>query len=294
MNESQIADDHATFTLAIAEAREGRVAGCIAAVDVLAESLFPMGGGSDAVWSIGANYAFKRLMYGIIELQRGQAEDFGQSGNDKSESLSEHAWEYLHLQDCRQLLTQLASQTRRNPLAELEKRARAGEFGHPTGEDFDEVGYKEAWDRVYTETLLWQGRSERDELTLYFNAVREWHYANGRRDPFRALVIETDDALRTMCTSDRILANVHAHVIAKIDSIRGLARGGGAPARDVDGREVLWSMLTHPYIERVVLDAEGDEIPEGFYGDGDWEADLERQRLATLASADRAAGAGIK
>lgn len=271
MSTMMMTTEHDQFDKAVKDGQFGDIEGCMQSVERLADQLLPVeGAGSDELTAIGANFALRRLMYGMLELRSAQALSFDQPADDLTAADAAAAWTGARLQDCRNLLTQVASRTRRNPRVALTRLAKAGAFGEITEEAFQDELYQRERDVTDMWAVMWEGRYDLDKLTLYFNAVRELHRKRGWGNALRGLVVDADSALRTVCTSENAIATAHARVIMTIDRLQGSA-SDELPAHTVD-----WELLVDRYLERAAKPQplRDDEIPDGPYdATPDWDAD---------------------
>lgn len=97
---------------------------------------------------------------------------------------------------------QLTSKKVKNPVVELDKRVKAGEF------DADPDGLEAAKLDVERQAFMWEGQAEQDMLTLYFNAT-----AALPTNTMRTMIANTNNALRAMAGAEKMLASVYGIAI---------------------------------------------------------------------------------
>ncbi|MFJ3858319.1 type IV secretory system conjugative DNA transfer family protein [Streptomyces sp. NPDC090085] len=194
--------------LAADAAREGNFTKCALYVENIAGIFFPLDGGEDPVWPNAANNAFKRAAYGLIDFYLEEERELRSAAAalDMDPALLEQKlddlWGKVTLYNCYQLFVQMSSKKIRNPEAELEKRVKAGEFennGHALAEEQE---------RAAAQAFMWEGKSDQDMLSLYFNASEELP-----RNNMRTMVGNAHNALRSMAGAEKMLASVYGIAI---------------------------------------------------------------------------------
>lgn len=196
-------------------AREGDATKCALYVENIADVFFPTDGGEDPVWPNAANNAFKRAAYGLIDFyleeERGLRAHAARVDMDPKvlDKRLDEMWGKVTLYNCYQLFVQLTSKKKKNPVKDLEARAKAGEFGDPSNEnEFRADEYEEQRNEAQRKVFLWDGADEIDMLTLYFNATQGLP-----RNSMRNLVANADNALRAMGAAEKMLASVYGIAI---------------------------------------------------------------------------------
>ena len=179
-------------------------------VENIADVFFPVDGGDDPVWPNAANNAFKRAAYGLIDFyleeeaeMRALAERTGMDDKVLETKLDE-MWGKVTLYNCYQLFVQLTSQKKTTPMVTFSKRVK--EKGTYVGADNverqvpndgeEDPNYDEAVEICEKQSELWEGKSEMDLLSLYFNATDRLP-----RNGIRNLVANANNALKSMGTS---------------------------------------------------------------------------------------------
>lgn len=218
-------DIYNPLILAGNSAREGDFTKCALYVENIADVFFPLDGAEDPVWPNAANNAFKRAVYGLIEFFIEEEAELrlhaARTGMDAKvlESKVDEMWGKVTLYNCYQLFVQLTSKKQRNPLAQFKADNDAGKFlqggtrvDEKTGETIvvppgEEPLTKEEWEERHNECkkyseLLWEGKTESDLLTLYFNAVDALP-----RNQMRTLIGNSNNALRSMAGAEKMLAS---------------------------------------------------------------------------------------
>lgn len=189
-------------------AREGDSPKCAQYVESIANVFFPVDGGEDPVWPNAANNAFKRTAYGLIDFYLEEERELRQHaaviGMDLAilEQKLDDMWGRVTLYNCYQLFVQLTSKKLPNPEATLQKKVQAGDYNEDT------EGLDEAKAEAAAKAFLWEGKSDMDMLTLYFNATAALP-TNGNR----TLVGNANNALRAMADSEKMLASVYGIAI---------------------------------------------------------------------------------
>ena len=196
-------------------AREGDATKCALYVENIADVFFPTDGGEDPVWPNAANNAFKRAAYGLIDFyleeERGLRAHAARVDMDPKvlDKRLDEMWGKVTLYNCYQLFVQLTSKKKKNPVKDLEARAKAGEFGDPNNEaEFRGDEYEKQRNEAQRKVFLWDGADEIDMLTLYFNATQGLP-----RNSMRNLVANADNALRAMGAAEKMLASVYGIAI---------------------------------------------------------------------------------
>ena len=196
-------------------AREGDSMKCAQYVENIADVFFPTDGGEDPVWPNAANNAFKRAAYGLIDFyleeERALRATAARTGMDPKvlETRLDAMWGKVTLYNCYQLFVQLTAKKLKNPVKELDARAKAGEFGNPQNiDEFREDEYLALRDEAMAKSFLWEDKDELDMLTLFFNATQGLP-----RNSMRDLVANADNALRAMGAAEKMLASVYGVAI---------------------------------------------------------------------------------
>ncbi|MGH4000864.1 MAG: type IV secretory system conjugative DNA transfer family protein, partial [Pseudonocardiaceae bacterium] len=215
--------------MAAEAAREGDSAKCALYVENIADVFFPLDGAEDPVWPNAANNAFKRAAYGLIDFyleeEREMREHAAATGMDPEtlEANLDDMWGKVTLYNCYQLFVQLTSKKLKSPIADLERRIKAGEYDHrtPEGAIGSEGGVgtgapggvnQEAIDEARAvaerQEFLWEGKGEQDMLTLFFNATEALP-----TNTMRTLIANANNALRAMAGAEKMLASVYGIAI---------------------------------------------------------------------------------
>ncbi|MGH8473111.1 MAG: type IV secretory system conjugative DNA transfer family protein, partial [Gammaproteobacteria bacterium] len=193
--------------MAAQAAREGDSTKCALYVENIADVFFPLDGAEDPVWPNAANNAFKRAAYGLIDFyleeEREMRSYAAATGMDPEtlEANLDDMWGKVTLYNCYQLFVQLTSKKLKSPIADLERRIKAGEYGHPGSDDFDQDGVDEATAQAERQEFLWEGKGEQDMLTLFFNATEALP-----TNTMRTLIANANNALRAMAGAEKMLA----------------------------------------------------------------------------------------
>ena len=194
--------------MAAEAAREGDSTKTAMYVENIADVFFPLDGGDDPVWPNAANNAFKRAAYGLIDYYleeerelRARAAVKGRSEAELETELDE-MWGKVTLYNCYQLFVQLTAKKMKNPINELNERAKAGEF------DDNQDEYDMLMDEAERKAELWDSSPELDMLTLYFNATMRLPV-----NSMRTLIGNADNALRAMAGAEKMLASVYGIAI---------------------------------------------------------------------------------
>lgn len=218
--------------LAADAAREGNMGATASYVNNIAETFFPLDGGSDPFWNQAANNAFKRAAFGLIDyfleeerelVQKLKREGVKQSVLDQK---IDELWTRVTLYNCYQLFTQLSSKKRKNPKSDLD--VESDEF-----KKLSEEEQEAKQDYVaFMDKYIWEGKPELDLLSLYFNAT-----AMLPRNRIRNEVLNTDATLKAMGGSDKTIASVYGIAITQMvfftdPTIASLT--SGAPSQNLD------------------------------------------------------------
>lgn len=202
-------DIYNPLALAAQAAREGDTTKCAMYVENIAEVFFPLDGGEDPVWPNAANNAFKRAAYGLIDFyleeereMRAKAEV---EGTDPGvlDTMVDNLWGKVTLYNCYQLFVQLSSRKIENPTTVFNKAFKAGEFDGMPDNEFNVLK-----EESEAKAVLWNDQPEIDLLTLYFNATNKLP-----KNSIRTLVMNADNALRSMGAAEKMLASVYGIAI---------------------------------------------------------------------------------
>lgn len=189
-------------------AREGDSTKCALYIENIGEVFFPLDGGEDPVWPNAANNAFKRAAYGLIDFYLEEERELRAyaAATDMDpgtlEQRLDDMWGKVTLYNSYQLFVQLTSKKWKNPAAELEKRIKAGEFD----DDPDALAAEQA--KVAEQEFLWEGKTDQDLLTLYFNATQALP-----RNSMRTLVANAHNALVAMAGAEKMMSSVYGIAI---------------------------------------------------------------------------------
>ncbi|MFE7117937.1 TraM recognition domain-containing protein [Streptomyces sp. NPDC057654] len=270
--------------LAADAAREGNFTKCALYVENIAGIFFPLDGSEDPVWPNAANNAFKRAAYGLIDFYleeerelRGAAAVLNMDPALLEQKLDD-LWGKVTLYNSYQLFVQMTSKKIKNPEAELEKRVKAGEFEN------DEDALAEEQEKAAVQAFMWEGKTDLDMLSLYFNASEALP-----RNNMRTLVGNAHNALRSMAGAEKMLASVYGIAITAMSfftdpTISTLT--SGKPSQNTDlaglsfprrlgvrfapnyvkrdhlvGQQAIWSAYADPmFTENLGEDFEHEEI----------------------------------
>lgn len=273
-------------------AREGDAPKCALYVENIADVFFPLDGGEDPVWPNAANNAFKRAAYGLIDYYLEEERELRayavrtQMDPKVLDKRLDEMWGKVTLYNCYQLFVQLTAKKMKNPLKALEQRARAGEFGDPKGDDFDDVAYEAERDLAMPKAFLWEDKDELDMLTLFFNATQGLP-----RNSMRTLVANADNALRAMGAAEKMLASVYGIAITAMSfftdpTISTLTSGTPSQNTDLGGLSFprrLGVRFGMNYLKRDHL--VGAQVKWDAYEDADFEkhlgADFEHEDIVS-------------
>ncbi|MCI4659595.1 type IV secretory system conjugative DNA transfer family protein [Cryobacterium zhongshanensis] len=219
-------------------AREGDATKCALYVENIADVFFPTDGGEDPVWPNAANNAFKRAAYGLIDFYLEEERELrayaARTDMDPKilDKRLDEMWGKVTLYNCYQLFVQLTAKKKKNPVKDLESRAKRGEFGDPQGDDFRADEYEEEREVALRKAVLWEDKDEVDLLTLFFNATQ-----NLPQNAMRTLVGNADNALRAMGAAEKMLASVYGIALTAMSfftdpTISTLT--SGAPSQNTD------------------------------------------------------------
>lgn len=197
-------DGYNPLGLPIEAARDGDFTKCALYVENVADVFFPVSGGEDPVWPNAASNAFRRAVYGLIEWaleEERKLRRIGRKTNmplDVLETKVDSLWGKVTLYNAYQFFVQLSSQKRKDPVADLNARKKAGQF------DDNEDEYNRLLEEANRIQFLWEGRDESSALSLYFAAI-----AALPKNGIRELVSNTDNVLKSMADSEKMLASVY-------------------------------------------------------------------------------------
>lgn len=204
--------------MAASSAREGNFTDCATYVENIATVFFPVDGSEEPLWPNAANNAFKRIVYGMIDIYLEKENAYRELCNQRMlngeyvdpqeiENYVDELWGHVTLYNCYQMFVQLAAKKRENPLSVLTKRKKEGYFereGAMRGMDEDEIAewIEEESEKAMKESALWNGAKEIDCLTLYFAAMKELP-----RNGIRNLACNADDSLKSMGGAEKMISS---------------------------------------------------------------------------------------
>lgn len=233
-------DIYNPLEMAAEAARAGDITKAAMYVENIADVFFPVDGGEDPVWPNAANNAFKRAAYGLIDFYMEEERELRAYAlrTDMDPKVLANKldviWGKVTLYNCYQLFVQLSAKKVKNPLAKVDERMKANEFGGSSEDDpFDEEAHQKAVEEAKSKEFMWgEGVEEIDMLTLYFNATGELP-----KNSLRELVANADNALRSMGAAEKMLASVYGIAITAMSfftdpTIRTLT--SGRPSQNVD------------------------------------------------------------
>ena len=229
-------DIYNPLMLAADAAREGDSTKCSLYIDNIGEVFFPLDGGEDPVWPNAANNAFKRAAFGLIDFYleeerelRVYARDTGMDPATMNQRLDE-MWGHVTLYNCYQMFVQFTSKKMKNPASEFDAKMKAGDFDEATDEEVEA-------ERTIAKKKgeLWNGQSEADLLTVYFNATQQLP-----RNSIRTLVGNAHNALVAMAGAEKMLASVYGIAITgmsffALPTISALTSGRASQNVDLAG-----------------------------------------------------------
>ena len=213
-------DIYNPLAMAAESARENDATKCAMYVENIAEVFFPTGEGDDPMWSNAANNAFKRAVYGLIDFYIEEERELRQRAVETKMNAKvldrrlDQMWGKVTLYNCYQLFVQMSSRKRPNPDVKLEekleisnKKKMEGELVDKEAGEFDtQEEYLKA--RAESGYEMWNGEQERDELSLFFAATEKLP-----KNTMRELVMNADNALKTMAGAEKMLASVYGIAI---------------------------------------------------------------------------------
>lgn len=219
--------------LAANAARVGDTTKCAAYVENIASVFFPVDGGDDPVWPNAANNAFKRTAYGLIDFLLEEERELRQvaiktkMGPEKLLIELDNLWAKATLYNCYQMFTQLTSSKVPNPAAALKKRIDAGEFENAAPGELERE--KNA---ALKSAEMFEDKPEMDSLSLFFAASSKLPTSE-----LRKLVMNTDNALKSMAGAEKMLASVYGIAITAMSfftdpTISTLT--SGTPSQNID------------------------------------------------------------
>ena len=204
--------------MAASSAREGNFTDCAMYVENIATVFFPVEGSEEPLWPNAAANAFKRIVYGMIDIYLEKENAYRDECNrrmlngefidpEEIENFVDELWGHVTLYNCYQMFVQLASKKRENPVSIVTKRKKDGYYereGMAKGMSEDEImdWIEEESTRALAEGELWNGAREIDCLTLYFAAMKELP-----RNGIRNLACNADDALKSMGGAEKMISS---------------------------------------------------------------------------------------
>lgn len=225
--------------MAAESAREGDSTKCALYVENIAEVFFPLDGGEDPVWPNAANNAFKRAAYGLIDFyleEERELRAYAARVNMAPKVLEnklDAMWGKVTLYNCYQLFVQLTAKKLKNPIKEVERKLKAGDYGSPDDADnFDYQQYDYDTAEADKQAFMWDDASEADMLTLFFNATEHLP-----KNSMRELVNNANNALKSMGAAEKMLASVYGIAVTAMSffadpTISTLT--SGTPSQNVD------------------------------------------------------------
>lgn len=219
--------------LASDAAREGDTHKAATYVENMANVFFPLKGGDDPVWPNAANNAFKRAAYGLIDYYleeerelRTRAKELG-TPPKVLEAKIDQMWGKVTLYNAYQLFVQLTAKKRKDPLVVFQADQKAGKF-----EGLSPAELKEKQELAEKQSVIWDGASELDLLSLYFNATDLLP-----KNAMRTLVSNVNNALKSMAGAEKMMASVYGIAITAMSfftdpTISRLT--SGTPSQNVD------------------------------------------------------------
>jgi hypothetical protein len=202
-------DIYNPLCLAADAAREGDFTKAALYVENIADVFFPLDGGEDPVWPNAANNAFKRSAYGMIDYYLEEERELRaralRTNMDEKilETKLDEMWGKVTLYNTYQLFVQLTSKKRPNPAVQFQKDAKNRKFDNLPDDE-----YTALCEEVKLESKIWEDNPEADELTLFFNAT-----AMLPTNSMRRLVMNADNALKSMGAAEKMLASVYGIAI---------------------------------------------------------------------------------
>ena len=225
--------------MAAEAAREGDSTKCALYVENIADVFFPLDGGEDPVWPNAANNAFKRAAYGLIDYyleEEREMRAYAARVNMDPKVLDtklDALWGKVTLYNCYQLFVRLAGGAKmKNPVEAVNAKLKAGEYGDPNEEEFDDEGYEEDMADAKRKAFLWEDKPELDLLSLYFTASDALP-----QNSMRTLIANANNALKSMGAAEKMLASVYGIAITAMSfftdpTISTLT--SGTPSQNVD------------------------------------------------------------
>lgn len=125
------------------------------------------------------------------------------------ETKLDEMWGKVTLYNTYQLFVQLTSKKRPNPAVQFQKDAKNRKFDNLPDDE-----YTALCEEVKLESKIWEDNPEADELTLFFNAT-----AMLPTNSMRRLVMNADNALKSMGAAEKMLASVYGIAITAM--VRG-------------------------------------------------------------------------
>ena len=119
------------------------------------------------------------------------------------ETKLDEMWGKVTLYNTYQLFVQLTSKKRPNPAVQFQKDAKNRKFDNLPDDE-----YTALCEEVKLESKIWEDNPEADELTLFFNAT-----ALLPTNSMRRLVMNADNALKSMGAAEKMLASVYGIAI---------------------------------------------------------------------------------
>lgn len=224
--------------MAAQAAREGDFTKCAAYVESVAEVFFPLEGAEDPVWPNAANNAFKRAAFGLIDHYLEEERTYRNECSSRiaagegidPQTIDTHVdamWGRVTLYNCYQIFVQLVGKKMPNPAQVFANNLKSGQYDYLDDDEINDLA-KEA----NRKSVLWNGSSELDCLSLYFNAT---DYLP--KNTMRTLVGNINNSLKSMAGADKMMASVYGIAITAMSfftdpTISTLT--SGTPSQTVD------------------------------------------------------------
>ena len=224
--------------MAAQAAREGDFTKCAAYVENVAEVFFPLDGAEDPVWPNAANNAFKRAAYGLIDYYLEEERTYRNECSDRIaagevidpqtiDTYVDAMWGRVTLYNCYQMFVQLVGKKMPNPAQVFANKLKSGQYDHLDDKEINDLA-KDANQK----SVLWNGASELDCLSLYFNATDQLP-----KNTMRTLVGNINNSLKSMAGADKMMASVYGIAITAMSfftdpTISTLT--SGTPSQTVD------------------------------------------------------------
>lgn len=196
--------------MAAQAAREGDFTKAAMYVENIADIFFPVDGSQDPVWPQSANNCFKRSAYQLIDFYLEEERTYRNKCDweiahgkyidpQLIESNIDKMWGKVTLYNCYQMFAQFASKKLENPAKQFAERMKNKEFDDMPKKELAALAAE-----VNRRCALWNGAPELDMLSLYSNATDKLPINSMRR-----LVQDTNNALKSMNSADKMLASVY-------------------------------------------------------------------------------------